>query len=83
MLRSPSKVTMQRALKITRKRYDENIFTMHSYFLVLVSRLFLVKVSWVAAVPYADVSFARAETLSHTFAKAQRQILFYHFTEIN
>lgn len=53
------------------------------FFLVLVSRLFLVKASWVAAVPDADVSFTRAETLSYTFAKAQRQILLYHFTEIN
>lgn len=53
------------------------------FFLVLVSRLFLVKASWVAAVPDADVSFTRAETLSYTFAKAQRQILLYHFTKIN
>jgi hypothetical protein len=45
--------------------------------------MFLSKASLAAAVPDAHVSFTRAETLSHTFTEAQRQILLYHFTEIN
>lgn len=77
MLRLSSKVTVKKAPKLQILQGKDMI----KVFLPCI--VFLGKASLAAAVSDVHVSFTRAETLSHTFTKPQRQIPLYHFTEIN